>query len=299
MLAVGDAMSVAIDIVEHMFEYEGMSRSSATLADPASAVAGTRAAQAELGQAGAAGQAQRGERVQALQARIRQMQRRTLDERMLPTLPGLAELLPGGALRVGSAYSVAESHALVMAMLAGPSAAGSWCGVVGLPDFGVEAAAGFGIELEHLALVPHPGEKWLTVTAALADVLPVVVTRPPTRVGDADAARLAARLRQRGCTLICVGPWPQSEARLSLADASWSGLGAGHGRLTRRQVTVTVTVGGTLERPRSARLWLPSAAATLESAPRLSVVESHGVEPSRATGRRQGHETELRTVVSA
>lgn len=289
-----------------MFEYEGMSRSPAMLADPAPADAAARPGQPELAQTAlgqpAPGQAQRGERVQALQARIRQMQRRTLDERMLPTLPGLAELLPGGALRAGSAYSVAESHALVMAMLAAPSAAGLWCGVVGMPDFGVEAAAGFGIELEHLALVPHPGEKWLAVTAALADVLPVVVTRPPQRVGDADAARLAARLRQRGCTLICVGAWPQSEARLSLADASWSGLGAGHGRLTRRQVTVTVSVGSTLERPRRARLWLPSAAATLQIAPRLSAVEPLGfgaAQPSRATGRGQGREEELRTVVGA
>lgn len=263
-----------------MFDYEGMPGSIATLADPASAGAAARPRQARHGEQAQHGE--RGERVQALQARIRQMQRRTLDERMLPTLPGLAELLPGGALRVGSAYSVAESHALVMAMLAGPSAAGSWCGVVGLPDFGVEAAAGFGIEVERLALVPHPGEKWLTVTAALADVLPVVVTRAPTRVGDADAARLAARLRQRGCTLICVGPWPQSEARLSLADASWGGLGAGRGRLTRRQVTVTVSVGGALERPRSARLWLPSADATLATASNLNAVDLHAVESLRS-----------------
>lgn len=278
-------MSVAIDIFEHMFDYEVMSASSAALADPApagDASASTRV-RPERASHGA-----RGERVQALQARIRQMQRRTLDDRMLPTLPGLAELLPGGALRAGAAYSVAESHALVMAMLAGPSAAGSWCGVVGLPDFGMEAAAGFGIELEHLALVPNPGDKWLTVTAALADVLPVVVTRPPDRVGDADAARLAARLRQRGCTLICVGPWPQSEARLSLADASWSGLGTGHGRLTRRQVTVTVSVGGTLERPRSARLWLPSADAGLEAVRRIRPVDQADANPWR---------TELRPVV--
>lgn len=303
-------LSVAIDILEHMFEYEGMAGSVATLPEPVPATVGAggtsraRTAQANNAQARDA-QTHRPERVQELQTRIRQMQRRTLEERTLPTLPGLAELLPGGALRAGSAYSVAESHALVMAMMAGPSASGSWCGVVGLPDFGVEAAAGFGVQLEHLVLVPRPGDRWLTVTAALADVLPVVVTRPPARVSDADAARLAARLRQRGCTLISMGPWPQSEARLSLEQTSWSGLGAGHGRLTDRQVTVSVSTAGGTGRPRTGRLWLPSADATLEQAPRLTAVAplEYGTGdrsvPVPVPGSAAGSAAILRTAVGA
>ena len=156
-------------------------------------------------------------RVLELQARIHSMQATTLDERALPTLPALASVLPGGALRQGSVYSVAGSMTLAMAMLAAPSAGGAWCGVVGVPDFGVEAAARLGIELERLVLAPSPGDQWLTVTAALVDVLTVVVTRPPRRVGDADAARLSARLRQRGATLVVLGDWPQSEATLRAA----------------------------------------------------------------------------------
>ncbi|MCX7521467.1 hypothetical protein OSC27_04140 [Microbacterium sp. STN6] len=236
------------------------------------------------------------ERVQALQARITQMQRRTLDERALPTLPPLAELLPGGAMRAGSAYSVIESHALVMAMLAGPSEAGSWCGVVGVPDFGVEAAAGFGIDLQRLVLVPNPGDQWLTVTAALVDVLPVVVTQPRGRVNEADAARLAARLRQRGATLIAVGPWPQSEARLSVETGSWSGIGAGFGRLRQRSVTVTVASGADTGRRRRGRLWLPGGNAGLEAAPRLVAVDRpEGALPWDASG--STDEPLLRTVV--
>ncbi len=200
--------------------------------------------------------------VEQLQARIRQMQATRLDTRMLPTHPAIADLLPGGGLKQGAAYSVERSSALVMALLAGPSAAGTWCGVVGIPDFGVEAAGQFGIDLGRLVLVPRPGDQWLAVAAAVADVLGVVVIRPPKRASDSNVARLTARLRQRGATLIVMGPWPQSEAMLSLSQSEWSGIGEGHGHLTARQVTVTVS-SRLDSRPRSARLWLPDPSAGL------------------------------------
>lgn len=194
--------------------------------------------------------------VEELQARIRQMQAKKLDTRLVPTHPAIGRLLPGGGLKQGAAYSVEHSAALVMALLAAPSAAGSWCAVVGIPEFGIEAAAGFGIDLERLVLVPHPGDQWLAVTAAVADVVGVVVTRPPKRASDSSVSRLTARLRQRGSTLIVLGPWPQSEAMLSLSESNWSGIGNGHGHLTARQVTVTVS-SRLSSIPRSARLWLP------------------------------------------
>jgi hypothetical protein len=196
-----------------------------------------------------------------LQGRIRSMQATKLDTRLIPTHPALAELLPGGGLKQGAMYSLENSATLLLALLAGPSAAGSWCGVVGVPEFGIEAAASFGVDLDRLVLVPHPGDQWLAVTAAIADVLTVVVTKPPRQASDASLSRLSARLRQRGSTLIVLGnettrAWPQTEAMLSLSDSSWTGIGEGFGHLTARQVTVTVStrLGG---RPRSARLWLP------------------------------------------
>ncbi|NYJ30826.1 hypothetical protein [Galbitalea soli] len=194
--------------------------------------------------------------VRELQARIRSMQAATLDSRLVPTHPAIASLLPGGGLKQGATYSVAPSATLLMTLLAAPSQAGSWCAVVGMPEFGAEAAAGFGVDLERLVLVPDPGEQWLAVTAAMADAMSIVVTRPPKRTSDGNLARLSARLRQRGSTLIVMGSWPQSEAMLSLSDSAWSGIGAGHGHLAARQATVTVStrLGGA---PRSARVWLP------------------------------------------
>lgn len=200
------------------------------------------------------------ERVHELQERIRQLQATKLDTRDLPTHPAIARLLPGGALKEGATYSVDRSLTLLMLLLAAPSAAGAWCGVVGIPEFGAEAAAGFGINLERLVLVPHPGDQWLAATAAAADALSVIVTRPPKRASDASVARLSARLRKRGATLIVLGTWPrgiwpQSEAMLSITESTWTGIGSGHGHLQAREATVTVTSksGG---RPRSARLLL-------------------------------------------
>ncbi|MEO7123343.1 MAG: hypothetical protein ABI400_09570 [Lacisediminihabitans sp.] len=199
-----------------------------------------------------------GETVRELQERIRQMQATKLDTRSIPTLAAFAEILPGGALKQGVSYSVEGSMTLLMALVAGPSAAGSWCGVIGVPEFGIEAAANFGIDLDRVAFVPYPGEHWLTVAAALADVLSVVVLRPAKRVSDGVAARLAARIRQRGATLIVVGAWPQSEAVLSLSESRWRGVGNGHGYLSDRQVTVTATTRSN-GRSRSRKLWFPDA----------------------------------------
>ncbi len=172
-----------------------------------------------------------------LQARIRNMQAVRLDERTLPTLPAVAGLIPGG-LRQGSVYSVTGSTTLAMAMLAAPSAQGTWCGVLGLPDFGTEAAASWGIDLERLVLVPNPGRRWMTVLAAMTDVLGVVVAHSPERTSPAEASRLTARLRQRGSTLIVLGEWPGADARLRVVGSDWSGLGNGYGHLTGRRLEV-------------------------------------------------------------
>lgn len=190
-----------------------------------------------------------------LQARVHQMQGTHAVRQPLEILPALADLVPGG-LSAGAAYSVTGSSALAMALMAGPSAAGRWCGVVGLPSFGAEAAASAGVDLTRTILVPAPGDRWLTVTSTLADVLSVIVVRPTARVYDAEASRLAARLRGRGTTLIALGDWPRAEARLTVTDSTWFGVQDGHGHLRGRQVTVGVT--GRSGRPHRTRLWLPA-----------------------------------------
>lgn len=162
---------------------------------------------------------------------------------LLPTLPALTGLFPGGGLRHGCVYTVPNSTSLLMALLAAPSRDGAWCGVVGLPDFGIEAAAGLGITLDRLIQVPLPGDRWLAVTAALVDALPVVAVCPPLPARFADAARLAARLRQRGGVLLVAGPWTACEAELTLEARHWEGLGPGHGSLSGMSATVVASAG--------------------------------------------------------
>jgi len=180
--------------------------------------------------------------------------------RVLPVLPALVGLLPGGGLRRGSTVAVAGSTSLALALLAGPSAAGSWCAAVGLPSLGLLAAAEVGVAVGRLALVASPGADWAAVVAALLDALDVVVVRLPDRgVRAADARRLGARARERGAVLVPLGRWEGADVRLSVASSSWQGLGEGSGHLRARLVEVVAEGRGAAARPRRARLWFPSA----------------------------------------
>lgn len=211
------------------------------------------------GTPGRSGAGTAAERVTELRERMNGMQRDRWEPNGRALPGGLAGLLPTGILRSGVVYTVDDSTSLIMAILAAATADGGWGAVVGLPDFGVEAAVGFGIDLDRLVLVPSPGDQWLAVTAALVDVLPVVVVRPERAVGAADVARLGARLRQTGCTLIVAGAWAQSEAALRVTGTRWTGLGAGHGYLSGRDLSVAVAERNGPRRTR--QLHLPDPAA--------------------------------------
>jgi len=180
-------------------------------------------------------------------------------QRLLPAVPGLAGLLPGGGLRRGSVVAVPGSPQLALAVVAGPSAAGSWCAAVGLPALGLAAAAEAGVVLDRLALVPEPGRQWAAVVAALVDAVDVVLVAPPpggARPGD--ARRLAARGRERGAVLVVAGGWEGADVRLTVAAGRWEGLGAGHGYLRGRRAQVVAEGRGAAARPRQAWLWLPA-----------------------------------------
>jgi hypothetical protein len=212
-----------------------------------------------------------------LQARIQNMQATRLDERSLPTLPALRPLLPGG-LRQGAAYSVNGSTTLAMAMLAGASAQGAWCGVLGMPDFGIEAASSLGIDLERLVLVPAPAGQWLTVAAAMTDVLDVVIARSPARVAPAETSRLGARLRQRGSALVVLGEWPGADATLTVVGSTWTGLGAGYGYLSTRLLEVEVSGRNGLHQVRRRQLAFPLEEWVASEFPALSAVTSNPVD---------------------
>jgi hypothetical protein len=211
---------------------------------------------------------------------------------VLPVAEALTTLLPGGLVRGTSVQvsGVADglgSTSLALALLAGPSAAGSWVAAVGVPTLGLAAAAGFGVDLGRLVLVaPPPAGEWGTVVATLLDAFEVVVARPPAgRVRPADVRRLAARARERGSVLVrlgppggkpgAAGPWPDAaDVTLSVVATTWEGLGRGHGHLRARRATVEAGGRRGFDRPRRAELWLPGPGGILAEAPPLAEVRT-------------------------
>ena len=187
-------------------------------------------------------------------------------DRLLPLATALAGLFPDGGLRRGSTVVVGPGSSpgatsLALALLSGPCAGGSWCAVVGAPDLGLVAAAQLGLDVERLALVPVPGDKWAVVTAALLEGFDVVLLSLPERVSQSDARKLEARARERGSVLAVLGEgWPgTADMRLGIAGGRWLGLEDGFGYLTCREVEVVAGGRGAASRPRRVRLWFGEA----------------------------------------
>lgn len=176
--------------------------------------------------------------VRELQQRIADMQPLRLGENALPTASELAPLLPDRALRKGASYSVHGSTMLAMALLAEASGRGAWCGVIGVPGFGAEAAAALGVALERCVLIPRPGDHDLSIVHSLSEVFTLLLLRPSSRPSPGEAERISARLRDHGAALVVLGDWPRTDAELRVTESSWSGLDTGHGILRVRDLTV-------------------------------------------------------------
>jgi hypothetical protein len=137
-----------------------------------------------------------------------------------------------------------------------------------MPSLGLLAAAELGVNLERLALVPAPGDRWPAVAAALLDGMDLLLLGPPGLVRPGDARRLVARAREQGTVLVVLEPpgrrcWPEApDFRLSIVAATWEGLGNGHGHLRSRRVEVVTAGRRAAVRERRTALWLPSPAGS-------------------------------------
>ncbi|MFJ3219118.1 hypothetical protein ACIPLC_24715 [Kitasatospora sp. NPDC086801] len=178
---------------------------------------------------------------------------------VVPVVPALREVLPDGGLRRGTAVSVAGGDTgLLLALAAGvKETEGGWAAAVGLPDLGLAAAEGYGLDLRRLLVADDPGAHWAEVVSVLAGAVELVMLRPDGPVPPKLAARLAAVLRRSGCVLLVAGPWPGAALRLGVRSGRWFGLGDGYGQLAGRQVEVVAEGRGSAVRGRTARLWLP------------------------------------------
>jgi len=184
----------------------------------------------------------------------------------LPVLPVLRELLPRGGLARGSVLAVAEFGLLCLALVAGASADGAWCGIAGVPEAGVLAAAGLGLDAERTLLVPDPGDAWPQVVASLLDGCELVVLRPPAQAPAQVRQRLEATLRRRRGVLLVTGDWPGAQVRLRVITQGWTGLGDGHGRLRACCAEVMADGRGEAALTRTRWLWLPAEDGSITAA---------------------------------
>ena len=199
---------------------------------------------------------------------------------VLPVLPALAPLLPGGGLAKGSVVAVESAGALCLALIAGPSQAGMWCGVAGMPHLGIVAAAEAGAEPGRMMLVPEPGPRWAEVAATMLDACAVVLLRPPGRAPAQARRRLETATRRSDAALIVAGTWDGAPVRLHVARQQWDGIGDGYGRLRARRAEVVAEGRGAAMRPRSRWLWLPG--------PDGNIIAAAGPADSRNRGTGEG-----------
>lgn len=187
----------------------------------------------------------------------------TAHERTLPLTSALAPLLP--AVQRGSVVACEGPAAvsLALAVAAGPSAAGAWVGVAGLPSLGLDAAAEAGIDLARLVAVVEPdrfdGLHWAELLAAMVDGFDVLLLGPGLqRLSASTARRIVARLQSRGAVAVTVGaPVFGADLRLRSTAVRWQGLGEGHGVARARAVGVELT-GRRVPSTRRTDLWLPA-----------------------------------------
>jgi hypothetical protein len=172
-------------------------------------------------------------------------------------LPALRGLLPRGCLARGSVLAVAEFGLLCLALAAAASADGAWCGIAGIPEAGVLAAAGLGLNAERTLLVPDPGPAWPQVVASLLDACELVLVRSTGRAPAQVRQRLEATLRRSRGVLLVAGDWPGAQVRLRVVSRRWTGLGDGHGRLRACCAEVVTDGRGEAAMMRTRWLWLP------------------------------------------
>jgi hypothetical protein len=167
-------------------------------------------------------------------------------ESLLPVPDSLAAQLPSGLPR-GTVAVLSGARSLPVSMAAAVSAAGGHVAVVGLPDFGLLAAAEMGADLSRLAMIPQPGADPVEVAAVLMDGMDLVVLELAGRSVPGTRARaVVARARQRGCTLLVTGgQWQGASMRMDARVSGYEIVGsrvgvpvAGCGRISAVRLSV-------------------------------------------------------------
>lgn len=181
---------------------------------------------------------------------------------LLKVPASLKPLFPVGGLQRGWSVGLLGHGAwsLGLALIATALGNEGWLAVVGAHELNLAAAAELGVRLDRIVVVEDPGlDRMATVTSALMEAAEVVVLSSTASVTSTQARRLASRARERGTTLIHLGPktWPTTmDITLRATPQEWTGLGEGHGYLKHRKLLVEA-LGRRTYGAKSVGVWLP------------------------------------------
>ncbi len=197
---------------------------------------------------------------------------------VLPVLEGLAAVLPDSGLRRGTIISCTRGS-LLLALLAGATAAGKWAAVVGNPQIGLLALHEMGGRLDRLAHIADPGPDALAVVAVLLDGIDVIVLDHPG-CGPASRTRaMAARVRSQSAVLIITeSGWLRPDVRIEARPSGYVGLGTGWGCVNAISFDLRVSERG--GRPRVGSVTLSKSEA--------------GTRWRRSSGAADGGESDVR-----
>ncbi len=174
----------------------------------------------------------------------------------------LKPLFPVGGLQRGWSVGLSGHGAwsLGLALVASALGKEGWLAVVGAHHLNLAAAAELGVRLDRIVVIEDPGpNRMATVTSALMEAAEVVMLSAGASVTPTQARRLASRARERGTTLIHLGPkeWPTTmDITLTTVPEEWTGLGQGHGYLAHRRLRVD-SLGRRAHGSKSVGVWLP------------------------------------------
>lgn len=211
------------------------------------------------------------------------------NEQLLVVPEALVPLFPGGGLQRGWSVGVTGhgGWSLAMALLGAALGADGWSACVGLEAFGLVAADEIGVRLDHVLMVESPGPQQLPmVVAALIEAVDVVCLGPTASIGIRDSRRLMARAREQNSVLFHLDggrSWPQAlDVTLHVEPGEWTGIGAGHGRLQTRPMSITAVGRRSMAKPRRVEVLLPGPGGGVEC------VEGAPIVPAVPSARESG-----------
>ncbi len=171
----------------------------------------------------------------------------------LPVSPDLRAMFPEGGLVRGRTVLCGGDAAVALALriVSQPTQAGSWLGVVGVHNIGVQAASEQGVALQRAVFVQPATSRaeWVSTVAAAADGFDVLMLEVPHGITVADARRVQTRIQSRRNALVLIGATQklalqsvfQPDVVMDTTTTQWNGIERGSGHVQSREVCVTVS----------------------------------------------------------